>query len=345
MSYWAHSGIMNCHDAPAFDVYGFRFKLLGSCPWAIDSISEDFAFFRTVPSARELPVEVLEGDPDYGGLPNCDASIYTPRNTVYQHGSNAYVDYHGKGLGVHDLSGGGFRIISRDPQLLYEASYLFLLSQISQSLDTKRLHRIHALGISMKGRAILALLPMGGGKSTLAAHLLPHPDVKLMSDDSPYVDAKGRIHAFPLHLGLLDGVESDVPEQYLRRIHRMEFGPKTLVNYSYFADRVCPSADPGIVFLGSRTLSQDCRIEPAGMPAAVRAMIANSVVGLGLFQGLEFILQRSAWELLKKSRVARSRLANCLRLLRRSQVYRLHLGRNPELNAATVVNFAQKVLF
>jgi hypothetical protein len=146
-------------------------------------------------------------------------------------------------------------------------------------------------------------------------------------------------------LGLLDGLEGDaVPEQHLRRIHRMEFGPKTLVNYSYFAGRVCPSADPGIVFLGSRGLSQGCRIEPAGMPAAIRAMIANSVIGLGLFQGLEFILQRSPWELLKKSRVARSRLANCLRLLRRSQVYSLRLGRNSELNAATVVDFARKVL-
>jgi hypothetical protein len=227
---------------------------------------------------------------------------------------------------------------------LYEASYLFLLSQIGEALDNRRLHRIHALAVSLNGRAVLVLLPMGGGKSTLGNHLLRCPDVKLLSDDSPFVDASGRVHAFPLHLGLLAGSETEVPEKHRRLVNRMEFGPKFLVNYDYFADRVCPSADPGIVFLGSRTLSRECRIEPAGLGAGIRAMVANSVVGMGLFHGLEFILERSPWELLAKAHIGRSRLANCLRLLRRSQICRLHLGRDLDRNAAAVVEFARGVL-
>jgi hypothetical protein len=316
----------------------------GSSPWAVDSLSQDFAFFRTIPAGGERPIEMLEEEPDYDGLPVCEASVYTPRNVVYRNGRTVYLDYHGHGLGIYDTGEGGFRIAGRDPNLLYEACYLFLLSQISQYLDARRMHRVHALAIGLNGRAILVLLPMGGGKSTLGAHLLQHREIKLLSDDSPFVDASGRVHAFPLHLGLLPGAEGEVPERHRRLVRRMEFGPKILVNYEHFAERVCASAAPGIVFLGSRTLSPDCRIEPAGMTAGVRAMISNSVVGLGLFHGLEFILQHSAWELAAKLNVGWSRLVNCLRLLRGSEIQHLRLGRNPEANAAAVVEFSRRVL-
>jgi len=328
----------------AFDVYGFRFLVQGSCVSAAEGVSHDFAFFRAEPAGDETNIEMLDQDPDYESLPVCDASVYTPRNTAYRNGMKSYLDFHGKGLGVHDAEERSFRIVSRDPHLLYEASYLFLLSQIGQALDKKRLHRIHSLGVSLNGRAVLVLLPMGGGKSTLGAHLLRHPDVKLLSDDSPFVDRSGRILAFPLHLGLLAGSESEVPEKHVRLVKRMEFGPKFLINYEYFSDRVCASADPGIVFLGGRTLSRDCRIESAGMRAGIRAMVANAVVGMGLFHGLEFILDRSPWELLAKAHIGWSRLANCLRLLRRSRICRLHLGRDPDRNAAAVAEFAREVL-
>jgi hypothetical protein len=335
---------MTISDALVFDVYGFRFTVRGSSPCAIESLAKDFAFFQSAPAGQERLIEVLEEEPDYAVPPVCDASICTPRNVVYRNGRMAWLDYHGRGLGMHDSDSGVFRMASRDPHLLYEACYLFLLSEISRYLDKRRLHRIHALATSLNGRAILVLLPMSGGKSTLAAHLLRHEDVRLMSDDSPYVDASGRVHAFPLHVGLVSGAECEAPERHRRTIHRMEFGPKVLVNYEYFADRVCASADPGIVFLGRRTLSPDCRIEPAGMTAGVRAMISNSVVGLGLFHGLEFILERSAWELLAKFNVAFSRLMNCLRLLHRSELRFLHLGRDPEANAAAVVEHSRRLL-
>jgi hypothetical protein len=236
------------------------------------------------------------------------------------------VDYQGKGLGIHEPGLRSFRIVSRDPHLLYEASYLFFLSQIGAALLRKRMHRIHALCCSVNGRAVLVLLPMGGGKSTLGDFVLRHPEVKLLSDDSPFVDAAGGVHAFPLHLGLQAGSESGFPEQHRRFINPMEFGPKFLVNYEYLADRVVPFAEPGVVFLGSRTLARDCRIEPASMTAGLRAIVANSVIGLGLFQGIEFIIESSPWELLGKARVGWSRLANCHRLLRRSQIRHLFSG-------------------
>lgn len=330
---------------PAFDVYGFRFFVRSSSEQVVEGLQEDFAFFRTADLAEDgVTLELLAEDPPSVGLPTADASIYTPRNVVYRNGTKRYIDYHGRALGIQEEATGNLTLYSRDANLLYEAAYLYLLSRIGEHLDRRGLHRIHALGVTINGRAVLVLLPMGGGKSTLGLHLLKYRSVQLLSDDSPFIDRTGRVLAYPLRLGLLPGFEHSVASEQRRVVHRMEFGPKYLVNYSYFQDRVSGSADPGLVIIGSRSLVRDCRIEETTLSVGLGACISNSVVGVGLFQGLEFILQSSAWELAKKTGVGVSRFRNCLQLLRRSRICRVHLGSDPTLNAATVFDYATKVL-
>jgi len=329
----------------AFNVHGFRFSVQGDAEAALDGICEDFRYFSSEPGSKpvETTVELLRERPPFDASPPGDAVIYTPRNVVYRGEGKRYIDYHGRALGILDEAASSLKLYSEDTELLYEAAYLFLLSRIGQGLDQLGLHRLHALGVEVSGRAVLVLLPMGGGKSTLALHLLNLPGVRLLSDDSPWIDRTGRSLAYPLRIGLLPGSEQSIPSQHRRVIHRMEFGPKHLVNFSYFQDRVCASAEPGAVFIGARTLLPECRIEEIGMAAALRPVIANGVIGLGLFQGLEFILQSSTLELFRKTGLGLSRMRNCWRLLQRSQIYRVHLGRDAELNARTVLQFARKL--
>lgn len=328
-----------------FDVYGFRFSVQGDAEGALDGICEDFRYFSSEPDAGpiETTIELFRERPPFDFAPPGDALIYTPRNVVYRDDGKRYIDYHGRGLGILDEAASNLRLYSEDTELLYEAAYLFLLSRIGQALDQRRLHRLHALGVEVNGRAVLVLLPMGGGKSTLGLHLMELPGVRLLSDDSPWIDRTGRALAYPLRIGLLPGSEQSIPAQHRRVIQRMEFGPKHLVNFSYFQDRVCGSAEPGAVFIGARTMRPECRIEEIGMLAALRPVIANGVIGLGLFQGLEFILQSSALELFDKTGLGLSRMLNCWRLLRRSRIYRVHLGRDPELNARTLLQFTQQL--
>jgi len=324
----------------SFDVYGYRFSIHSDTPETVEGIREDFAYFHTSGAAGGVKLELFDQDPPYECLPPLDASIYTPRNVVYRNGRTRYIDYHGRALGIQDEMTGNMKFYSRDPNLLYEASYLYLIGQIGEYLDKRGLHRIHALGVKVNGQAVLVLLPMGGGKSTLGINLLKHPEVQLLSDDSPFIDRKGLVLAYPLRLGLLPGGESAIPAKHRRVIQRMEFGPKHLVNYSYLKDRVTDSAEPGLVMIGTRTFAPGCRIERATLSAGLRACIPNCVVGMGLFHGLEFVLQASGWEILKKSGLGISRLRNCWRLLRRSRICRIHLGPDPELNAHTLVEYA-----
>lgn len=330
-------------EAYAFDVYGYRFSIEGSPAEAIEGIRQDFAYFSRPAAPAAVRLELICADPPSDGLPATDASVYTPRNVVYRASGRRFIDYHGRALGIQDEATGDLKLYSRNAGLLYEAAYLYLLSQIGQKLDDSGLHRIHALGVVVAGRAVLALLPMGGGKSTLGLHLMQHPEVDILSDDSPFIDRHGNVLAYPLRIGLLPGSEDSIPAEHRRVIDRMEFGPKHLVNYSFFQDRVGALAPPGVVLIGTRRMTRDCVIEEVGMMAGLRACVANCIIGVGLFQGLEFILRSSGWELVKHAGVGLSRLRNCFRLLRRSRICRVHLGSDPELNARTVLEYALKL--
>jgi hypothetical protein len=361
------------NDACLLDIYGYRALVTSTSALVLSGIREDFAYFLKEAGAENsrgaVTIELFDVEPPYGEMPDVKATVFTPRNVSYRSakgtkpcrqtdagtadtagpgvpvlrellrssGNLTFVDYSGKALAIHDRKRGDFRVFSRDPDLLFEAAYLFILSQSGEFVDSHGLHRMHALGVSIQNRAVLVLLPMGGGKSTLGASLLLFPEIQLLSDDSPLIDSKGNVWAFPLRLGLLPGSEGSIPPEKMRTIRRMEFGPKILVNYSYFADRVTARAEPCLLFLGSRSLQNTCTINRASKLSAVLAMVSNCVVGLGLFQGMEFVFQRGWLEVLRKTITAAARLRASLRLIARSEVYHLTLGREPATNATTVV--------
>lgn len=327
------------------NVYDCCFHLEGNAVEPIKMLKNEFRFFLSdSPVTNGISVEILDEVLPYEELPTAVATTYTPRNIALTEGDCTYIAYSSKALGIWDRSKKLFRLYSSDPDYQYEAIYLFLLSRIGELLDVKQMHRIHSMALSYQGKAILAILPMGGGKSTICSALLQYQEFNFLSDDSPMIGADGSVHAFPLRLGLLPGNEKEIPEQYVRHIQRMEFGPKVLVDYEYFAHRVQPSAEPGIIFLGRRSLSEDCRIEPVGMVEQYKSILADCVVGLGLYQGLEFVMRSSPLELFAKVGIAWSRFSNARKLFAKSKVYRLVLGRDRVHNAETVRAFIHEQL-
>jgi hypothetical protein len=320
-----------------FDVYGYRVRIESDVTGVLNDIADDFAFFASPVRGDEAVVTLEERVPDYRAWSAASASAYTPRNVAYRQEGKTLIDYSGRALGVHDTRTGSFHLSSLSHDLLYEAAYLFLLSQSGEALDRRGLHRVHALCVSVRGRAALVLLPMGGGKSTLGSALLRHPEVELVSDDSPLVDRKGNLHAFPLRVGLLPDSVGEIPADHLRLVQRMEFGPKLLVNYKFFAERVCPRSEPALLLLGERSLSEDCLLRPASQWEAWKALTTNCIVGMGLFQGMEFIFGRGPSEVFSKGAVALSRLRACRRLLQHCRACHLTLGRNHGLNAECVL--------
>jgi hypothetical protein len=328
-----------------FEVHGaFAFTVTGTCPSAIDGLARDFWFFRrevsTPVPAPVFQLELLLEEPRYDAFPDGDAAIYTPRNVVYHIGGRRIIDFGGRGVAELDSRAHRFRMRSLDPDLLYEAAYLFLLSRIGEACDARGMSRLHAVAFAVHGRAVLAVLPMGGGKSTLGAALLEHPEMELLSDDSPFIDRRGRALAFPLHIGLLAEPHQSVPRAHVRLIQRMEFGPKYLIDPEWFSGRIVAAAAPGVLIIGRRTLAAEPRVEPATYTQTMRALVPAMILGVGLFQGLEYLLQSRLFDLAGKAGVVLGRLRNAHALVRASRCYVLHLGRDSARNAELVVSLA-----
>jgi hypothetical protein len=73
-------------------------------------------------------------------------------------------------------------------------------------------------------------------------------------------------------------------------------------------------------------------------------MVPNLIVGLGLFQGLEYLLERSSLEIAGKAGLGWSRLRNAHTLVRTSTTFLFHMGRDPDANARIVMDLAGQVL-
>jgi hypothetical protein len=173
----------------------------------------------------------------------------------------------------------------------------------------------------------------------MALSLLREPGFLLLSEDTPLIDRRGMMLPFPLRLGVRPGEKTDIPEQHLRTVRRMEFDPKTLIDIEYFQDRLGQAVEPRFLLVGSRNLGDASEIVPLAPHRALRAIVKDMVVGLGIYQGLEFLLERGVGELLGKGGVVASRFYNGLRLLARVSAYRFVLGRNREKNRQVLLEF------
>jgi hypothetical protein len=314
-----------CH----FDVYGLGISVSG-WPEIVDNVARDFAWFERHDAHRlDVSITVEERAPDYERFGSLLSSFVTPRNVVYQRDGATIVDYFGRVVSVLDRSTGSLVIQGEDPSIVHEAVYLFVLSRVGEHLDALRLPRLHALGLSAAQGAVAVMLPSGGGKSTLALRALQEDGVRLLSEDSPLLDRSGRLHPFPLRIGI-NAVDAErLPSQHVRRIERMEFHPKLLLDLAAFADRIDPEPHPlRHLVIGRRSLGEGASLKPLSRSAAVSPLLRELVVGVGIYQGMEFVLQRGMRDVGGKLGVAAMRAACAAAALRQAQVWQLVLGRD-----------------
>jgi hypothetical protein len=313
------------------EVHGLSIAVCGAWDEVTGAVARDFTWFAAAAHGEpDLRVVLERRRPDLDGAGALTASFVTPRNVVYRDGPHTLIDYGGRALARHER--GRFVVQSEDPQLAREAAHLFLLSAIGEHLDARGLPRLHALALASDRSALALLLPSGGGKSTLALRALRDPQVRLLSEDSPLLDTRGRLHPFPLPLGLseADGAEARGP---VRRVERMEFAPQLLLEVEAYADRVErePRALTDLV-IGRRSLGCEAHLERIGRRAAVQPLLREGVVGVGIYQGLEFLLGHGWRDLVARRRVAATRTRASAAALRQARVWRLTLGRDRERN-------------
>jgi hypothetical protein len=321
------------------DSLGFKVEVSSPHHDFVHDVCRDFSYFASAPGPVDVRVELHQAPPPCHQLPAVPAAFSTPRNVCFHQNGITYIDYFGCGLAIYDRRTRDCIVYGRDRDLVHEIAYMFILSTVGQYLDRKRIHRLHALGLSYRGQGVLLLASSGGGKSTMALRLLREPGFLLLSDDSPLIDRRGRILPFPLHLGVRPEVDTGIPSEYRHTMKRMEFDPQTRIAIEYFRDRLGTETPPAFLLVGERNLGEVSEIVPLSRIRAFHALLGVLIVGLGVYQGLEFLLKRGVWELVKQGGVVASRTYNASMLLRRSRTYRFMLGRNMDRNIRTLLTF------
>ncbi len=317
-------------ESISFSFYGIILQLKSRDNGLIRDIKRDFSFFACPATQPKISINAYLQEPPYGTLPAMQASYVSPRNICYYHQGIKYIDYSGKGLVIYDKKKLQCDIYSAEYPLLHEACYMAILSLANEHLDKIHIHRVHGLGLQLKdNKAVLLLLDMGGGKTTLALQLLSAAkEVKLISEDSPLINKKGEILPFPLRIGVNPQEKpKDIPAEHIRYFERQEFGPKALIDIDYFKGKIADKpSQPDIIILGRRALGQKPQIRPASKYAALKEFIKNCVIGLGLFQGVEYIFQKGPKEAFFKIPIALSRLNNTRKVIKKSRIFEFLLS-------------------
>lgn len=317
-------------------VHGLRARIEGRAD-VVDAVRRDFAWFAVDDAGgADVTVTVVDGAP--GPAPGWPvASFVTPRNVVYHDGGRTLVDYGGRARSLHDAGPPEtLTVTGEDGDLLHEAVYHFLLSRLGRHLDAIGLPRLHALGLAGGHGAVAVLLPSGGGKSTLATRAL-RAGVGLLSEDTPLIDRHGDLHPFPLRIGLDPADAASLPADAVRVVDRIEFHPKALVDLAALGGRIEAEPRPlAHVVLGRRSLRAEPALRPLPRRAAVAPLLREAVVGVGVYQGMEFLLQRGPADVARLAPVALTRARCCAAGLRRARVWELVLSTDHDANWAAL---------
>lgn len=216
-------------------------------------------------------------------------------------------------------------IHARDPQAGYLRLQLAIHSRLGELLERRGLHRVHGLGVGGREGGVLILLPPGGGKSTLSWQLVSSGrGLNLYSEDTPLVDARGRLWDYPFRLALRDAPQGEsLPlrqGKWLvdpdREGHRWGRGPIA-----------CRE-----ILVGGWTTDPRPRLEPLGLLGKLACLARDGWLGYGVPQLVELWWPSGLRDGLDRSRLLAGRGAAILALAARARGRRLWLSPQAEAN-------------
>lgn len=327
------------------EAYGVRLEFTSNSPALLDSIRRDFSYFVTEGGGQaDITVRSELAVPPWDLAPDVPCVMIQPHCVVYDDGGVRWVDYQGRGLGRWRVAEEMAELWSEDFDLLYEITYLVILSRLGELHDTRGLHRVHALGLAVGGQGILCLLPSGGGKTTLGLGAMGVPGVQLLSDDHPLLDTRGWLRAFPNRIGMVGPAPAEIDPHFVRHFSRRSHGDKTLIDVGAFGERVGGEFPLKVILLGQRKLAGSPSITPLPRRGVLPELFRSVVVGVGLPQVVEYFLRFDVADYVQKARLVGSRTQACVRGVAQSQVLRFSLSRDRTQNLAVFREFLRGLI-
>jgi hypothetical protein len=320
-------------------VYGLEILIESAWQEVVEALRLDFAWFAAdrPHDTPDVNVRISLRAPDFDRFAGATATFITPRNVVYQQPERTIVDYFGRVVAVRDRHTGVLEVEGEDLYIVHEAVYQFLISRLGEHFDQRGLPRIHGLGLAGSEGGVVVMLPSGGGKTTLALRALREENVKLLSEDSPLLDRHGFLHPFPLRIGVNATDAATLPAGHVRRIERMELHPKFALELHAFSDKIERGPRPlRHIVIGRRALGREASLERLPRRAAIATLFREAVVGVGIYQGMEWVLQHGMRDVFGQTDAFFTRARSCAAGLAHADVWRLTVGRDYDRNWAAL---------
>jgi hypothetical protein len=329
-------------SAVSLDLHGLR--LTCRAPEAfLPALRRLFAPFETAPGPDDVILDVENASPSFERFPPLRATLLTPRSAVYWQEGRKIIDYAGQALMIEDAPR-RFRLVCADAALAQHVFHLFVMALLGQEADRRGWLKIHAFAVAHAGRAFAVALPSGGGKSSLLLALL-RAGASMVAEDMVLVDDSGRVRPLPFPIGVTDEATlASVPPDQRWLEKRLEGGDKWRVDAAAFSSAVTPLTPLGSLTLlsGVRLLNGQPGFRRVPPARAVRFLLRDAVLGVGLYQGLEYLLNGPAPRRSALLPVFFRRGRAALGLIKRTPLFEFDMSRRIDDNAAALIDFMNR---
>ncbi len=304
-----------------------------------EKLKSEFHFFLSPDKYPDLTIEL-----NHGALPptpSVPVDKILETCLVYRLGRRKYIDYYGEALTIVDNDSKTISISSASVERLFELAFLTIHSRAGDFLDEAGFSRIHAMAVSYKNVNAIVMLPSKGGKSTLLTYLLENPDIKIIADDMPLVDRRGRILPFPTKISMTEKPESgELSKLNWNEFMRAHYPPKWTASLSSIPERleVAPEKNPVLLLNGIRLSHGESLIVPATKWQMIPGVLHHMVIGAGLPQIIEIFLDMRPSDIWKMVKHAVLRSWCAFMLVKQSDNFTFYIGHDKAYNAQLLLN-------
>lgn len=319
------------------DIHGTTVRVLSQHA-SLDVLTLEFQYFIRPVDRLDFTIVLHLTSPPWELLPSVAAARVSANSLEYNDGPRRWHDFHGQALSSHDPERRQGVIWSADPDRLHELAYLMILSFSGKALDQRGLHKVHACGFRYKNRDVLVMLPSHGGKTTLLIELARIPGVALLSDDTPLVDSQGRLHPFPLRLGVIESplhLKGEFP--IFKRNGHVD---KYLIPLGQLGAPLAHGpGGPVTLLFAQRWRKPETNIQRLSPLESLRGLMTHMVIGVGLPMVMEWFVMHTWRDWLRLVGIAAKRSRAALRLWQHGDSYSFTMGTDPTHNARALVRF------
>jgi hypothetical protein len=310
-------------------------------------LRKDFSIFLNSqrPGRCDVILQIFLQAPPYTMVPNMVATMQTQNSICYDNDGIRYCDYYGELLVLLDTKNNVAKLYSENISKIHEVSYLLILSRVGKIMDLDGLHKLHAFSVSYKDLAIVCMMPMKGGKSTLLMQFLKDERFKIISDDIPLVNFAGEILPFPIKIGLSDlpgNFDVVNPEDNYYTMDRAHYGKKQLLCLNGLPGRVESTERKFkkiILIEAFRYNSKTSILKEADTFTTSKGLLKHGIIGFGLPMVVEYFWEKGLTDFLRKTKIFFFRLWAFSVLMIRAKNMKLFLGKNPQEASEVIIKY------